>query len=124
MAAAALAPSIRSLICTSPLAFSSRPWMTTQGELRWSAYLICVADLARIAEIELGADAGVAQPLHHALIVGDAVLVEHGDDHRAGLGLRRRSCRDACSAASRRDTPMEKPVAGTGSPRKRDTRPS
>src|SRR6266700_7303716 len=39
IAAAALAPSIRSLICTSPRAFSSEPWMITQGELRRSAYL-------------------------------------------------------------------------------------
>ena len=29
-----------------------------------------------------------------------------------------------CSAAASRDTPMENPVAGTGSPRKRDTSPS
>ena len=29
-----------------------------------------------------------------------------------------------CSAAARRDTPIEKPVAGTFSPRKRETRPS
>ena len=28
------------------------------------------------------------------------------------------------SAACSRDTPMENPVAGTGSPRKRETRPS
>src|SRR5262249_46217052 len=41
MAAAALAPSIKSLICTSPRAFSSGPWMITQGELRRSAYLSC-----------------------------------------------------------------------------------
>src|SRR5258707_651306 len=40
-AAAALAPSIKSLICTSPLAFSSPPWMTTQGAPRLSAYLSC-----------------------------------------------------------------------------------
>ncbi len=37
----------------------------------------------RIAEIKLGADAGVAQRLRHALIVGDAVAVEHRDQHRA-----------------------------------------
>ena len=41
MVAAALAPSIRSLICTSPLARSSPPWMTTQGAPRLSAYFIC-----------------------------------------------------------------------------------
>src|SRR4029077_20064346 len=39
IAAAAFAPSIRSLIWTSPRAFSSEPWMITQGELRRSAYL-------------------------------------------------------------------------------------
>ena len=40
MEAAALAPSMRSLICTSPLARSSPPWMTTQGAPRLSAYWI------------------------------------------------------------------------------------
>ena len=35
------APSIRSLICTSPLARSSPPWMTTHGLPRRSAYFIC-----------------------------------------------------------------------------------
>src|SRR3954454_10604456 len=39
IAAAAFAPSIRSLIWTSPRAFSSEPWIITQGELRRSAYL-------------------------------------------------------------------------------------
>ncbi len=39
------------------------------------------------AEIKLGVDARVAQRLHHALIVGDAVLIEHGDDHGAGRGF-------------------------------------
>ena len=39
------------------------------------------------AEIKLGADAGVTQRRDHLLVVGDAVLVEHGDDHRAGFGL-------------------------------------
>src|SRR6201992_4062063 len=43
IAAAALAPSIRSLTCTSPRAFSSEPWMITQGELRRSAYLSWLA---------------------------------------------------------------------------------
>src|SRR5262245_5163549 len=41
IAAAALAPSIKSLICTSPRAFSSPPWITTQGAPRLSAYLSC-----------------------------------------------------------------------------------
>src|SRR5204863_8103003 len=41
MAAAALAPSIRSLSWTSPLAFSSPPWITTHGALRLSPYLSC-----------------------------------------------------------------------------------
>ena len=90
---ASVAPRIRSLICTSPLAFSSPPWMTAQGEPRLSAYLICVPNLLRIAEIKLGADAGVAQRRDHLLVVGDAVAIEHGDDHRAGCGLCRRACR-------------------------------
>ena len=40
------------------------------------------------AEIKLGIDARVAQRLHHLLVVGDAVLIEHGDDHGAGRGFR------------------------------------
>ena len=72
---------------TSPLAFSSPPWMTTQGELRRSAYFSCLPRLLRIAEIELGADvrrrAG-PRPFSDNLRCGP---VEHGDDHRAGLGL-------------------------------------
>src|SRR5262245_28434228 len=40
------------------------------------------------AEIELGADAGRAQALHHALVIGDAVAVEHSHDHGPGLRAR------------------------------------
>ena len=40
------------------------------------------------AQIKLGVDVRVAQRLHHALIVGDAVLIEHGDDHGTGRGFR------------------------------------
>src|SRR5262249_37335091 len=39
------------------------------------------------AKIELGADPGAAQARHHALVVGEAILVEDGDDHRAARGL-------------------------------------
>src|SRR3984885_915250 len=39
------------------------------------------------AEIKLGANARAAQRRHHALIVGDAILVEDSDDDRAALGL-------------------------------------
>ena len=54
---------------------------------------------------------GVAQRAHHALVVGDAVAVEDGDDHRAGLGFavelaergeRRLQTRDADGEAGRR----------------------
>src|SRR5436305_9819655 len=40
-----------------------------------------------LAEVQLRADAGVAQRLHHALIIGDAIAVEHGDHHRPRLRL-------------------------------------
>ena len=78
-----------------------------------------------IAEIELGADTGVAQRRDERLVVGDAVAVEHGDHARARLGGFAAELADARSAPPcRRDTPMEKPVAGTGWPMKRDTSPS
>ena len=60
--------------------------MTTQGLRRRSAYFICGPNLSG-AEIKLGANAGRSQRRGHALIVGDAVLVEYGDDHRPGLRL-------------------------------------
>src|SRR5262249_2624547 len=40
------------------------------------------------AEIKLGADAGVTQLRHHALVVGDAVLVEHRDHDRPAFGFK------------------------------------
>ena len=46
-----------------------------------------IAEIARVAEIKLGADVGRAQLADHVLVFGEAVLVEHGDDDRAGLGL-------------------------------------
>ena len=62
--------------------------MTAQGEPRLSAYLSCVADIVlRVAEIELGADIRAAQRGDHALIIGDAVAVEHRDHDRTGGGL-------------------------------------
>src|SRR5262245_7293243 len=38
-------------------------------------------------EIELGANIGGAQRLHHLLVVADAILIEHGDHHRSVRGL-------------------------------------
>ncbi len=46
-----------------------------------------VANVLRIAEVKLGADVRLAQLLDHALIVGQPVAVEHGDDDRAGRRL-------------------------------------
>ena len=46
-----------------------------------------VAEVARIAEIKLGADVCCAKLCHHALIVGEPILIEHGDNDWAGLGL-------------------------------------
>jgi hypothetical protein len=40
------------------------------------------------AEIEFGADAGRPQGRGHALVVGEAVAVEHRHDDGAGFGLR------------------------------------
>ena len=54
-----------------------------------------IAEIARIAEIKLGADFSGAQFRDHVLIIGEAVLVEHGDDDRAVLRLCCRACRDA-----------------------------
>ena len=44
---------------------------------------------AGLAEIKLGADAGLAEVLRHLLVIGDAVAVEHEHDDRAlrGAGL-------------------------------------
>ena len=56
----ARAPTTMSLICTSPCARSSPPWMTTQGAPRRSAYFIC-GFMPDAAEIHFGADAGLAQ---------------------------------------------------------------
>src|SRR5262249_6848668 len=41
------------------------------------------------AEIELGTDAGVAQSHDHSLVISDAVLVEHRNDHWPRLGVGR-----------------------------------
>src|ERR1043166_4015686 len=40
------------------------------------------------AEIKLGADAGVAERLHHALIVGEAILLKDSNDDGPGFSLR------------------------------------
>ena len=78
------------------------------------------------AEIHFGADAGAAQLAGHLLVVGDGgrVAVEDEDDDRTGVLVGVEQLPVSFSALARRDTPMEKPVAGTGSVRKRETRPS
>ena len=78
---------------------------------------------AGFAEIELGGDAGIAERRDHALVVAEAGAVHDGDDHRAGAS-RVSILPSAVSAACSRDTPIEKPVAGTSSFMKRPTRPS
>ena len=97
--------------------------MTTQGAAALVGVLELLAELLRIAEVQLGADAGGAQRLHHLLVVGDALLLHHRDDDGA-VGRRGLSLLSAASAACRRETPMEKPVAGTFWPVKRATRSS
>jgi hypothetical protein len=93
------------LIVTSFRAFSSPPWMMAQGAPRLSAYLSWAPRLF------FGADIGGAQGRDHALIIGDAVAVEYGDDNRAGLAFfaelaehreRRLQPRDADREAGRR----------------------
>ena len=54
--------------------------MITQGRVAPVGIFELVAHVLGIAEIELGADVGVAQGRDHLLVVGDAVAVEHGDD--------------------------------------------
>src|SRR4029078_6283865 len=96
MLAASLSPSTRSLICTSPLARSSPPWMTTQGAPRLSAYFICAfmpavpryisARLAGwrrglVSFLQRGAYAGLAQRLGELLEARQRVLVHHQHDH-------------------------------------------
>ena len=100
------------------------PWMTTQGALRLSAYLICAAEIARTAQIKLGAD------VRRAELWRPCSDSRRGDPWSntvtttgPGSGLLSSLPRYSSAAASR-DTPMENPVAGTGSPRKRDTSPS
>ena len=98
--------------------------MTAQGEPRRSAYLKLLAEIVLgAAEIELGADAGVAQRRDQLLIVGDLPSRNTVTSTGPGAGLVS-SLPIMVSAACSRDTPMEKPVAGTGSPRKRETSPS
>ena len=78
---------------------------------------------AALAEIKLGADAGAPQLLHHGLIVGDAVAIEHEHDDRASAGTLLNLPRRWRPKRSR-ETPMETPVAGTFSPVKRSISPS
>ena len=96
--------------------------MTTHGAVALVGVLHLRLHAGR-AEIHFGADAGVAQCLHHLLVGGDFGLIhdEHDDGaERLRLALRRR----AASAACKRETPIEKPVAGTFWPVKRATRSS
>ena len=75
------------------------------------------------AEIHLGADAGVAELGDHRLVARGLVAIHDEDDDGAD-DLGGRELPVSFSALARRETPIEKPVAGTGSLRKRETRPS
>src|SRR5260370_1332425 len=83
------------------------------------------------AEIELGADAGRPQRRGHALVVGETIAVEHGDDDGAGFGTirddwapdslhGRRESRHADRQAGRRHQlaakPAHKPVVAPATP--------
>ena len=57
--------------------------MTTHGRAALVGVLQLLAELLRVAEVQLGADAGRAQRLHHLLVVGDALLLHHRDDDGA-----------------------------------------
>ena len=107
------APTIKSLICTSPLAFSSRPLDHHAGLPRLSAYLICWPNRASDCRdrVRRGCRRCAAGGTMR-LVVGDAVAVEHRDDSTgpgAGLvaelaerGQRRLQARDADGEAGRR----------------------
>ncbi len=119
-------PSIRSLICTSPAARSSPPWMMASGRAATVGIFQLVAEILLVALVHFGADAGIAQVLRQLLVAAEAfgVAVHDADDDRGDDLVLCRACRDSSSAVIRRETPMEKPVAGTGWPMKRETRPS
>ena len=72
------APTIRSLIVTSPLAFSSEPWMNDARTSCGGRHIcICGCESCRIAEIKLGADAGVAQRSPPCCVVIDRRYRDH-----------------------------------------------
>ena len=105
-------PAIKSRISTSPLAFSSGPWITAQGTAALVGIFELLADaVLGIAEIEFGADAGVAKLGGERLAGLHAVGAEHRDQHGAGgrllaelaeRGERRLQARDADGEAGRR----------------------
>ena len=106
------------MTCGPPGALRSfEPWITATRLLRRSAYLSCAFMLA-VAEIKLGRDSRLAQARDEPLIIRHRVRVAVEREHDDGAGrLGRRDDRAfdrAQSAASRRETPIEKPVAGTG----------
>ena len=55
------------------------------GRVAFVGVFELIAEIARIAEIKLGADIRGAQSRDHVLIVGEPILIEDGDDDRAGL---------------------------------------
>jgi hypothetical protein len=99
--------------------------MMATGQPRRSAYFSWLP-FCRCPEIHFGADAGGAQLRHHLLVAAEAVgvAIHHQHDDRREILALVSSLPRFFSAVIRRETPMEKPVAGTGSPRKRETRPS
>src|SRR5581483_1362683 len=76
------------------------------------------AELAR-AEIKLGANVGLAQRRDHLLIVGDAILIEHGDDNgtRLGLGVELLQARERIHQARNTDGDAgRRDIVGTKAP--------
>ncbi len=54
------------------------------GGLAFVGVFELVAEVLRVAEVDLGPDARVAQVGHHRHVIGHAVAVHHGDDDGAG----------------------------------------
>ena len=114
--------------CGPPGALRSfEPWITAHA----AQALIGVFELrihSAVAEIEFGRDPGGAQARDEALVVRHrrrvAVERQHHDRPRRMRRQPTIGLLIARSAAKSRETPIEKPVAGTGSARKRATRPS
>ncbi len=107
---------------TSPASRSFEPWMMTAGALRRSAYFIC----AFMPEEPRYISARIpALRRSETIFWYSAIWSRSMTSTTTGpAGLSAPSLPSDFSAAARRETPMEKPVAGTSSPRKRATRPS